>query len=60
MGYIAELIEQYGIVIVFINVLLEQLGLPIPAYPTLVLAGALVSPAKFPSRCCWRPLWLPH
>lgn len=47
MGYIAELIEQYGILIVFINVLLEQLGLPIPAYPTLVLAGALISPAKF-------------
>lgn len=48
MGYIAELIEQYGIIIVFINVLLGQLGLLIPAYPTLVLAGALISPAEFP------------
>lgn len=47
MAYIAELIEQFGIIIVFINVLLEQLGLPIPAYPTLVLSGALISPAKF-------------
>lgn len=47
MGYIADLIQQFGIAIVFINVLLEQLGLPIPAYPTLVLAGALISPEKF-------------
>lgn len=47
MGYIADLIQQYGLVIVFINVLLEQLGLPIPAYPTLVLSGALISPEKF-------------
>lgn len=47
MGYIADLIEQYGIAIVFLNVLLEQLGLPIPAYPTLVLAGALIDPEKY-------------
>ena len=47
MGYIADLIQQYGLVIVFINVLLEQLGLPIPAYPTLVISGALISPEKF-------------
>ncbi len=47
MSYITELIQQFGLIIVFINVLLEQLGLPIPAYPTLVIAGALVSPAQF-------------
>jgi membrane protein DedA with SNARE-associated domain/rhodanese-related sulfurtransferase len=47
MDYVADLIEQYGIVIVFLNVALEQLGLPIPAYPTLVLASALIDPEKY-------------
>lgn len=47
MSYISELIQQYGLIIVFVNVLLEQLGLPIPAYPTLVIAGALISAEKF-------------
>jgi membrane protein DedA with SNARE-associated domain/rhodanese-related sulfurtransferase len=35
------LLSQYGLVVVFVNVLLEQIGLPIPAIPTLVVAGAL-------------------
>lgn len=38
-----HLIEQYGLSVVFINVLLEQLGLPLPAYPALVVAGALLN-----------------
>jgi membrane protein DedA with SNARE-associated domain/rhodanese-related sulfurtransferase len=37
-----ELIQRHGLLIVFANVLAEQLGLPIPAVPTLVIAGALV------------------
>ncbi|MDI1360911.1 DedA family protein/thiosulfate sulfurtransferase GlpE [Methylotenera sp.] len=47
MSYIAELIQQFGLIIVFVNVFLEQLGVPIPAYPTLVIAGALISPEQF-------------
>lgn len=47
MNYIADLIQQCGLVIVFVNVFLEQLGLPIPAYPTMVIAGAVISPEKF-------------
>ena len=35
------LISQYGLAIVFANVLIEQIGLPIPALPMLVVAGAL-------------------
>jgi membrane protein DedA with SNARE-associated domain/rhodanese-related sulfurtransferase len=35
------LISQYGLAIVFANVLVEQIGLPIPALPMLVVAGAL-------------------
>ncbi len=37
------LVGQYGLVLVFVNVLLEQVGLPVPAIPTLVVAGALAA-----------------
>jgi membrane protein DedA with SNARE-associated domain/rhodanese-related sulfurtransferase len=32
---------HYGLMIVTINVLLDQIGLPVPAVPTLVVAGAI-------------------
>ncbi len=41
MDWLLELIREYGLGIVFLNVLIEQLGAPIPAYPVLVVAGAL-------------------
>ena len=47
MSYITDLIQQFGLIIIFLNVFLEQLGLPIPAYPTMVIAGALISPVQF-------------
>ena len=31
---------QYGLMLVAINVLLDQIGLPVPAVPTLIVAGA--------------------
>jgi membrane protein DedA with SNARE-associated domain/rhodanese-related sulfurtransferase len=34
-------LQQYGVLLVFANVLLQQLGAPVPAFPTMVLAGAL-------------------
>jgi membrane protein DedA with SNARE-associated domain/rhodanese-related sulfurtransferase len=34
---------QYGVALVGINVLLQQLGLPIPAVPTMMVAGALAA-----------------
>jgi len=37
------IIGQYGLTIVFFNVLVEQIGLPVPAVPTLVIAGALAA-----------------
>ena len=40
---LVALISQYGVLVVFINVLLEQLGLPIPAIPMLIVAGALAT-----------------
>jgi membrane protein DedA with SNARE-associated domain len=39
---IAHLI-QYGLLVVFANVFLEQIGVPIPALPTLIVAGALTA-----------------
>lgn len=41
------LIQQFGLLIVFSNVALEQGGLPIPAYPMLLVTGALLSQSSF-------------
>jgi membrane protein DedA with SNARE-associated domain/rhodanese-related sulfurtransferase len=38
---LASLISQYGLAVVFTNVFVEQIGLPVPAIPTLVVAGGL-------------------
>ncbi|MBD8882048.1 VTT domain-containing protein [Rhodanobacter sp. 7MK24] len=37
------LIAQYGLLLVFLNVLAAQAGVPVPAVPTLVVAGALAA-----------------
>jgi membrane protein DedA with SNARE-associated domain/rhodanese-related sulfurtransferase len=37
------LLQQYGLLILFANVLLEQVGLPIPAFPILIVSGALAA-----------------
>jgi len=44
-----RLIAEYGLALVFANVLLEQLGLPIPAVPALVVAGALAAEGELSS-----------
>lgn len=36
-----ELVIRHGVPLVFFNVLLEQFGVPLPAVPTLIVAGAL-------------------
>lgn len=41
MHALIEALARHGLPLVFANVLLEQLGLPVPAIPTLVAAGAL-------------------
>jgi len=38
---ITNLIAKHGLWLVFANVLVEQIGLPVPAIPTLIIAGAL-------------------
>ena len=42
-----DLITRYGLALVFANVLIQQLGLPIPAAPTLIVAGALATGGHF-------------
>jgi membrane protein DedA with SNARE-associated domain/rhodanese-related sulfurtransferase len=41
MNHLSHLIEQYGLWAAFVNVFVEQIGAPVPAWPTLIVAGAL-------------------
>lgn len=43
MDALTSLLAQHGLTLVFANVLVAQLGLPLPALPMLVVAGALVA-----------------
>jgi len=43
---LASLVSQYGLAIVFTNVLVEQIGMPVPAIPTLMVAAALAVNGK--------------
>src|SRR5712664_2279467 len=38
-----DLLARYGLVLIFANVLVEQIGLPIPVLPTLLVAGAMAA-----------------
>ena len=39
----SALFAQYGVTFVIINVLLERVGLPLPAFPTLLVVGTLAA-----------------
>ncbi|MGH9616814.1 MAG: DedA family protein, partial [Acidobacteriaceae bacterium] len=47
---IIALISQYGLLLVFLSVLVEQLGMPVPSLSVLVVAGALAATGQ---------VWLP-
>src|SRR5271165_6788288 len=49
MDQLIWLIQQYGLGFVFLNVLALQAGLPLPAYPTLIVAGALAAGGGTPA-----------
>jgi membrane protein DedA with SNARE-associated domain/rhodanese-related sulfurtransferase len=49
VDHLIALIQQYGLGFVFINVLALQAGLPLPAYPTLIVAGALAAGGGTPA-----------
>lgn len=48
METLLALIQQYGLLFVFANVLMLQAGLPVPAYPTLIITGALAATGGAP------------
>jgi membrane protein DedA with SNARE-associated domain len=48
VSHLIELLQQYGLGLVFLNVLALQAGLPLPAYPTLIAAGALAAAGGTP------------
>ncbi|HEY4446188.1 MAG TPA: DedA family protein/thiosulfate sulfurtransferase GlpE [Steroidobacteraceae bacterium] len=39
---------HYGVGVVVVNVLLDQIGLPVPAVPTLIVAGAVAAAGQMP------------
>jgi membrane protein DedA with SNARE-associated domain len=40
---LTEMIEKYGAIIIFFPVFLGRIGLPVPAFPALIIAAALAS-----------------
>lgn len=46
MEEMTGLLAQHGLLLVFVNVLLTQSGVPVPAAPLLVVAGAFVGEGK--------------
>jgi membrane protein DedA with SNARE-associated domain len=48
MNNLLHRLLRHGISLVFINVFLEQIGAPIPAVPTLIVAGALAARGRLP------------
>jgi membrane protein DedA with SNARE-associated domain len=48
MPSLMQLIQQFGLLLVFANVFVEQLGVPVPALPTMVAAGALSAFGAWP------------
>jgi membrane protein DedA with SNARE-associated domain/rhodanese-related sulfurtransferase len=43
MQHIIVLMQQYALLAVFVNVLLAESGLPVPAYPTVITASAVAA-----------------
>jgi len=46
MDGLLRLLGDHGLALAFVNVLLVQFGLPVPAYPTLIVTGALIASAN--------------
>lgn len=47
MHQLTHLVAQYGLLVVFAGVLLEEGGIPIPCFPILVVAGAATATGHF-------------
>lgn len=49
MSRLIQLIIRHGVPLVALNVFLEQIGAPVPAVPTLIIAGALTRSGRMSS-----------
>src|SRR5258708_9265534 len=47
MHLLVDLVQHYGLSLVFAVVLIEQLGIPIPSYPIIVVTAALAGPGSY-------------
>jgi membrane protein DedA with SNARE-associated domain/rhodanese-related sulfurtransferase len=47
--HLASLSGGVAVLVVIVNVLLDQIGLPVPALPTLIVAGAIVANGNAPA-----------
>ena len=47
MQELTHLIEVYGLLLIFAAVLLDEIGLPVPSLPALIVAGALAENGHF-------------
>jgi membrane protein DedA with SNARE-associated domain/rhodanese-related sulfurtransferase len=47
MDLLLRLITEYGLLLVFAGVLVQQLGVPLPAYPLMMLTSALAARGQF-------------
>ncbi len=47
MEFLVDLAQRYGLSLVFAVVLIEQIGLPIPSYPILIVTAALSNQGSF-------------
>ena len=43
MQELIDLVSKHGLLLIFLNVLVLQVGFPVPAVPTLIVAGALAA-----------------
>ena len=41
MEFLVELVQRYGVALVFAAVLIEQIGLPLPSYPVILVTAAV-------------------
>ena len=48
MPSLMQLIHRFGLLLVFANMFVEQLGVPVPALPTMVATGALSALGAWP------------
>jgi len=46
MQQLIALLLQHGFPFIFINVFAEQMGIPVPAMPTLIISGALITDGR--------------